>query len=318
MNNIFLHFTSNQSFSLSINGNYIDLVDNIEKFCIDIIPNTNNLYVTYNPIGNDCTYLNYTQNIQIIDNKPVCKSDYVKIIPFCENHFEINFEPISANNIKSFEIVYNKNHNNINITINNTDLSEIKIFEGEKLKHKTTCKSIKQAESFIKENNLIIKCYIEKNNYFVLIIDLSNFEVKFEKYCNKIEESENDLKILIVANDLTKHALVFTYNYKNKLTENFTIYLNNQPITTHIKTLIPLQFLECIKVGNLNFANSLLVEDIKNENVNSLKEFFGDIDNIYFNGYSKEIINYTIENKGTYKNYTFEIDNNKIIDIIEN
>ena len=55
MKNIFLHFTSNQSFSLNINGNYIDLVDNIEKFCIDIIPNTNNLYVTYNPIGNDCT-----------------------------------------------------------------------------------------------------------------------------------------------------------------------------------------------------------------------------------------------------------------------
>ena len=193
MNNIFLHFTSKQSFTLNINGNYIDLVDNIKKFSIDIIPNTTNLYVTYNPIGYDCTYLNYTQNIQIINNKPFCKSDYVKIIPFCENHFEIKFEPISANNIRSFEIVYNKNHNNISILINNTDSSEIQIFEGEKLKYKTNSKKIKQAESFIKENNLVIKCYVNnpfKNGFKDLLTKLwckalSLFKVEKLKYCKR-------------------------------------------------------------------------------------------------------------------------------------
>jgi len=274
--------------------------------------------VTYNPIGNDCTYLNYTQNIQIINNKPICKSDYVKIIPFCENHFEIKFEPISANNVRTFEIVYHKNHNNLNILINNSNVSEIQIFDGEKLKYKTTCKIIKQADSFIKDNNLILKAYIEKNNYYILILDLTNYTVIIEKYCNSIEESENDLKFMIIANDLTKHALVYTYNFNNKTTENFTIYLHNQPISTHIKTLIPLQFLECIKVGNLNFANMLVSEKIRNENTSYLKDFFGDIDNIYFNGYCKDIINYTIENKGSFKNFTFELDNNKITDIIEN
>ena len=318
MNKTFLHFTAKVPFSLNINGNYIDIVDNIEKFSIDIIPNTNNLYVTFNPIGKDKTYLNFTQNIQIVDNQILCDCNFVKVIPFCDNHFEIEFEPILANTTKAFRVMYSKNFDNLSLEIINSENSEISLYQGEKLKLKTTCKTLKQVDSFVKESNLVLKGFIDKNYYFILIINLENYEIKLEKYCNKIEEFDEYLQVLSVANDISKHGIVYSYNYGKKCCENFTIYLNNEPLKTHIKALVPLQFLECIMVDNLKLANEFLTENLQNSNLDSIKDFFGNINNIYHNNYISNKINYTIENNGKYKNYTFEIADNKIVDIIEN
>ena len=71
----------------------------------------------------------------------------------------------------------------------------------------------------------------------------------------------------------------------------------------------------CIQYCMANSGMSFL--ENANATPDKLNQFFGKIEEIYFNGYSNDI-NYTILSDNKYRNFTFKITNNKISDIEEN
>ena len=76
----FLHFLSKEYCMLSINGNHIGTIDNINTFELDIITNTKNIFVSYSPIINASNYIPYTFNLET-NNYPHTDSNYIRIIP---------------------------------------------------------------------------------------------------------------------------------------------------------------------------------------------------------------------------------------------
>lgn len=315
MNSPILHFTSDIEFNLSINGNFLEFVDNKSKFSLDVIPYEKNLFVTFNPVASDTTYLSYTQNIQIENHIPKSKSDFIKIIPFTENHYEVFLKPVKYNNEQDEKTIFNEMERDFNIIISNNITSNLQVFHAGKCVYKKKLELMNIASSKLINSTLIIKTAADNDRFFILIFDTIDKKAVLETYCNSIEEENDVIEILKFEEDIAKHGKVFKYNSLDKSLENFMIYKNNHPTKTSIVELIPMAFLEAVKFENFNLAKNYLDTKLQNASDLHYKNYFGNIKNIYFNKYTnKAYYNYTIESD-VFKNYNFDIENNKITEI---
>ena len=132
----------------------------------------------------------------------------------------------------------------------------------------------------------------------------------FADYYDECNEGENEKIFMCKIGDILNHGLVFSL--KGKETENYLVYLDNEELNLK-NEFLPFVFLDCLKVGNYKYCNNLLCEEMKIENEKEIKDFFPQFD-FYYPINNKQFI---LINKNTLTGiYDFEIENNKIVNIM--
>lgn len=318
MKDYFIHFVSPVPYSLNINGEYVDLVDNISKFSIDIIVSgSQTLYFSYLPYDEKNIFLPYTQALQIKNDCIASESENIEIVPYKNNHFDIILKPIKYLEKADSEIIYEESFGKINLLISNDETSHIYLYDNGKIVLNKTIDILKNVEVEKINNNLVIKGYFENQNYFLLVINLDNYDIVIEETCDSIEKANNKLKLIKSVKDLACHGKVSTLDLDTNKVEEYNVYLNPEPTITNNRYLIPLAFLESLKIKNYTLAKSYLSPTMQNAEIDQFNEFFGEIKNIYFDrhNYQNKNVFYTVFSK-KYVSYEFILKNNKIEEIL--
>ena len=233
-------------------------------------------------------------------------------IPYNNNHYEIIFNPAVVPSNHNETIILNKKYNNINFTISNSHKSFISI-TGINFCHNSTTSLLKSVEFKSNEGYVVICGKIDNEKNYVLIFNSKKNQIILEDVVNKLEISKTQIKALKDENLISGYGKVYEFNLSTKKLIKYGVYLN-PTASLNSPELITLVFLESISHEDYKSAKTYL----ENQNITTehLKNYFGKINKIFFNGYSNEI-NFTILSD-TYRNFTFSVVNNKISDIEEN
>ena len=317
MKNVFLHFKSVVPFELTINGNYVGLIDNVLTTHIDILTTKENLYVTYLPISLDKTYVPYTFNIKNI-GEPICENNQIKIIPYSNNHYEIVMSPVDINNPITLKTIYSKTIDQYTIHIlDSCDTSYIYILENNCPIFKTQIPKCVNCYCNINKNYIIIECELV-NRLHLCIYNLSTKSALIDKTVDSIKENKDTFKVLEKLNDILGQGIIYNIDLKNNdISKNVVFTNNNTPNEIKHSCLIPYAFLETIKQNNFATTKTLLDESLQNVTNNHFTEYFKEFENIYFNPYitSSLKINYVLEYKDGFSSYNFILKDGKIKDI---
>jgi hypothetical protein len=150
-----------------------------------------------------------------------------------------------------------------------------------------------------------------------LLIDSKNLSIIHNDISHSIENTDNYIQTFKRLNTILKQASVTKISLETKEIEQFYVFENNQ-IKISSNLLIPEAFLQSIQINDEKTTQSLLSEKLNKTSINKLKNYFGNINQIYLNRHNNNFkANYTILGSSGYKNYNFEIVNNKINDIEE-
>lgn len=313
----FLHFTSDVDFNLNINGEFIKTCTGLENKYITIATTKNSLYFTFLPISTKQTYLPFTQMLNITNNNVSISSQYVEVVPFKNNHYEVILTaPLSATNTLS-SIIREDYFGKINIVLLNNNNGNIFVYEDNKLKKQFVTSSIINAEIKQINNNIIIKCELEEDKYFLVILNADNLETLCEGECDIIEENEEEIKSLKKMLDLSKHASVLSFSLQSQQIENYKVYLDGEPKRTTNKLLVPLAFLQALQYENFDLAKSYLSEELAETANSEFEGYFGKIQNIYLDRYNLNAaeVGYTVKSNGVFSLFEFAVDNGVIKEI---
>lgn len=313
----FIHFLSETPCAISINGQNIGYIDNSNTFELDIITNTTNVYVTYSPLSHKNYVLPYTFNINNNDINAL-NSDYIKVVPFPNNQYDIIMKPFYYYQIETSKVLLNQTVGNLFVNILNDNKSNITIYSGASIVFTITTVKLENAKVYIKSDYLIIEGIIDKENYYLLILDIKDFSIIYNDITQSIENTDEYLQIYKKLNTIPKHAEICKIDYKVKSKDTYYVYQKEFPELPKNNMLIPFSMLEAIKVGDENVIKDSVDNNLSATPINYFKNYFGDIQEIYLNRHIEPTnkINYTVFN-GNYKNYNFIINGNKIADIEE-
>jgi hypothetical protein len=296
----FIHIRSSIPAIISING------EPIKQQNLDIM-SQKDFYIAFFPISQE-KYL----PCAISTNSNYHPSS-IKQIPYKDNHYEILFTP-SPLPVKGQEIcILNKKYNNCIFNITNNNESFITISANTLLHSSTTfkleCVNFKNIDGYA-----IISGNTSSNLQYLLIFNTKNKKILVESLFDTIEINKTELKALKRDKIHKIYGKVYNFNFENKKLSSYNVY-TEATINPQKEEIVPFEFLKSLQYGD--FKQCLALLDNKDATPEKLKLYFGKIDEIYFNGYSNEI-NYTVLTDNKYKNFTFHIANNKIIDIEEN
>ncbi|MGN0961409.1 MAG: hypothetical protein ACI4PF_04340 [Christensenellales bacterium] len=312
----FLHFISETPSILSINGKHLGQIDNISNMELDVITKTPNIFVSYTPISNSKNALPYTFSLKTSDT-PESDNQYIKVVPFPNNNYDIIMKPFYYYQVSQSRVLFNKNVGKYFVSIVSDNVSRITIFSGGTIVFNINVVELKEVKVEENKGLMIIEGVVDENNYYLLILDCSNFQVLHNDIVESIDASDEYISSYKKENTLCNHAKVFNIEVQTKNIDSYYVY--SQETNNQINNLlIPYALLECIKVKDENKAKTFLGNSLSNTSISQLSSYFGDIKNIYFNRHNfNSKLNYTIETN-TMKNYNFIMDNNKIIEIEEN
>lgn len=316
MSENFIHFLSEEQCLININGENIGNIDNINNLELDIITKCNQIYVTYTPISTKpnipFTFLLDTKN------KVYCENKFIKVIPFTDNHYDINMTPFYYHQNEQSKILLNSSIGKFLISITCDNSTKITIFDNSSIVFSLNTTLLSSARAEIQKDILIVEGIIDKNNYYLLIIDTKSFEILHNDTSNSISKTTNNITSYKKLNNLSGHAQVFTFDYNNQK-EIYYVYENNSPKKIMYPDLIPLAFMEAIKINDDNLAKSYLHNSHANTPIQKFRDYFNTFDASYLNRHyqNENKYNYTIESNNIYKNYNFLMEDNKIKDIEE-
>ena len=165
---------------------------------------------------------------------------------------------------------------------------------------------------------LTLEGIIDNDTYYLLILDTSNFKILHNDISHSIENTGEYIQSLKNIKDISHHSIVFKINKKDKSTENYKVYENNNCREPHSNILIPKVFLEAIQTHDEEVCKKYLSSNFSSTPFSKLTNYFGEIKEIYLNRHLvlQDKLNYTV-NSDRYHNYNFLLSNNKIIDIEE-
>ena len=313
----FLHFLSPDSSKLECNGRYFGFIDNKKEFELDLITKTNHIFISYIPISQEQQSIPYTFQLDTEDT-PTTNNEYIKVIPFPNNHYDIIMKPFYYYQITDSTILFNGNIDNYFVSITNNTVTNITIFNGKTIVFNKNVQKINNVKIEKKEENLVITGIIDENNYLILIVDTNNFNVIYEDIVQSIDDNSTTITTLKNTTSIYDYSKVCKFNFSSKQSENYFVYNNDIQLQPIHPFLIPQAFLECVKFGDEKSCKYFLNSKYNSTNITQLKDYFGDIEEIYFNRHINNPykVNYTIKSN-TYRNFNFLIDNNTIYDIEE-
>lgn len=296
----FYHIKSLVPAQISINGE-CNFISNL-----DIISNRN-FYIAFFPTNSQKYSPCATSAHEQANNHSIKK------IPFKDNHIDIIFNPQHIKCLTKENIILNKKYMNTIFTISNTTETFINITSTKKT-YSSSTELIRSIEFKTFGHIVIIIGSISKEKNYILIYNTSNQKIILEKIIHKIEHTKTSIKLLKEELSYTGYAKVYEFNTTTKNISEYNVVVR-EPQSPHSSEIVPLFFLECLKFKDYKNAKKYLSNSCVENN--HLINFFGNIQEIYYNGYSKDI-NYTILNDKGFKSFTFNIEENKIIEIEEN
>ena len=312
-----LHFYSKKPCNIFINGELVGLIDNVQKFFIDMVVFSNTLVVTCEPISNSTeTLIPISFKLTYENNKLTSSLPSAKIIPFPNSNFDVvlNFKKLMLNNKTS---LFNKKLGSFNVLAMIDSISTISIFSSENNLFTTQTDFLTNFEAE-QINNLIVCTANTNSGTFMLIFNTTTSEVLVCDEFMQIEKTENNIKALKNLNNTLKHGKVFDVDLKTSTVTNYNVYLE-EFLSLSEQNLIPLSFLEAIKEEDFKIAMTYLDPKLNDVTEEKLKQYFDGIDEIYYNCYylKQDVCNYTIISKNSTKNFNFYMVNNKIAEIEE-
>ena len=312
-----LHFYSKKPCNIFINGELVGLIDNVQKFFIDMVVFSNTLVVTCEPISNSTETLIPISFKLTYENKKLTSSlPSAKIIPFPNSNFDVvlNFKKLMLNNKTS---LFNKKLGSFNVLAMIDSISTISIFSSENNLFTTQTDFLTNFEAE-QINNLIVCNANTNSGTFMLIFNTTTSEALVCDEFMQIEKTENNIKALKNLNNTLKHGKVFDVDLKTSTVTNYNVYLE-EFLSLSEQNLIPLSFLEAIKEEDFKIAMTYLDPKLNDVTEEKLKQYFDGIDEIYYNCYylKQDVCNYTIISKNSTKNFNFYMVNNKIAEIEE-
>lgn len=312
-----LHFYSKKPCNIFINGELVGLIDNVQKFFIDMVVFSNTLVVTCEPISNSTETLIPISFKLTYENKKLTSSlPSAKIIPFPNSNFDVvlNFKKLMLNNKTS---LFNKKLGSFNVLAMIDSISTISIFSNDNNLFTTQTDFLTNFEAE-QINNLIVCTANTNSGTFMLIFNTTTSEVLVCDEFMQIEKTENNIKALKNLNNTLKHGKVFDVDLKTSTVTNYNVYLE-EFLSLSEQNLIPLSFLEAIKEEDFKIAMTYLDPKLNDVTEEKLKQYFDGIDEIYYNCYylKQDVCNYTIISKNSTKNFNFYMVGNKIAEIEE-
>ncbi|MBE5738544.1 MAG: hypothetical protein E7354_02320 [Clostridiales bacterium] len=312
----FLHILSSVPCILAVNGEQIGTIDNKNVFEQDIITKTNQIFINYQPLCNEKSFIPYTVTIQTA-NHPICDSEYIQVVPFPNNHYDIIMKPFYYYEIKDAKVLFSKMTGPYFVSIISSNNTQITIYNNANIVFQTATPKLLNANAELKNEILVIRGIISDTEYYLILIDTSNFEIIHSDISHSIEEIEDNIQSLKYLRNPPHHAEVCKVSIKAKTKDIFYVYEKGNAETTSNKYLMPLYFLEGLKVNDENLCKCLLSQKLSSTPFQKFKNYFGKINDIHLNRHNTSPnINYTILSD-EYKNYDFIIDNGKITEIEE-
>lgn len=316
MKSVFLHFKSSIPFELKINGESLGLVDNVNRRSIDIVDNSSILYVTYMPVSRECSYVPYTY---IIDNSNELRvsNNNVEIIPYDGYHYDIIMSPILIENYNNEKVTYSNNIDKYGISIvSHSHSSTIVVLLDNKIIHSKNISNITNAYSDIKYNHLVIEGEC-RDKIYLLVIETKSNTILIDSLVDSIKENDHIMRAFVDTKDTLGHGIIHNINLKNSTIEDSLVYVDNKPKSVKQDSIIPLAFLECIKINNFKIAKTYLCDTMQNVSDSHFTEYFGKIDSIHYNThcFKENVENYLIKTANIYKSYNFILNQGKIQDI---
>lgn len=312
-----LHFYSKKPCNIFINGELVGLIDNIQKFFIDMVVFSNTLVVTCEPISNSTeTLIPISFKLTYENQKLTSSLPSAKIIPFPNSNFDVvlNFKKLMLNNKTS---LFNKKLGSFNVLAMIDSISTISIFSNDNNLFTTQTDFLTNFEAE-QINNLIVCTANTNSGTFMLIFNTTTSEALVCDEFMQIEKTENNIKVLKNLNNTLKHGKVFDVDLKTSTVTNYNVYLE-EFLSLSEQNLIPLSFLEAIKEEDFKIAMTYLDPKLNDVTEEKLKQYFDGIDEIYYNCYylKQDVCNYTIISKNSTKNFNFYMVGNKIAEIEE-
>lgn len=312
----FLHFVSATPSTLNINGEYVGNIDNINSGEIDIICKTTNMFVTYSPVSDIAPAIPYTYLLHTLST-PATPNQYVKVVPFPNNHYDIIMKPFYYYQISEPNVLYNGSIGKYFVSIVCDNITRITILSGGNIVFATNAPQISSVKVEESKGLIIIEGIISSENYYLLIIDTSDFSILQSDIVQSINNDGSNISSFKDIGTICHHAQVCTVNLGSRQVDKYYVYKENS--SQYISPpLLPLALLECVKVGDDKKCESLLGNNLQGSTTSDLLQFFGNFEEAYLNRHNFEHkLNYTIDGKKM-KNYYFLIENNKVVDIEEN
>lgn len=313
----FLHFLSPVASRIECNGQHFGFIDNENTIELDLICKTNHIFISYIPISQDRQSIPYTVQINT-ENTPNTNNEYIKIVPFPNNHYDIIMKPFYYYQMADSTVLFNGNIDKYFISITTNTVTNITIFSGKTIVFNKNTKKIINVKVEKKEETIVITGIINDDNYLMLIVDTNNFNIIYEDIVQSIEDNSTSITSLKNINSIYDYSKVCKFNFSSKQSENYFVYNNRFEEHNIHPFLIPQAMLESIKVEDEHLAKSLLSNKYNTTTIQQLKSYFGDIKEIHFNRHQNNPykVNYTIKSD-KYRNYNFLIDNNIVCDIEE-
>ena len=314
----FLHFLSDTPCLLSINGKNVGLIDNITKLEIDVLTKKDSIYTSFNPISEKNNSIPFTFKL-ITNPKVLCDNNYIKVVPFPNNHYDIIMKPFYYYEISNPNILLNTMIGKFFVSIITDNSTKITIYDGNNIVFNLTTLKLKSARSEIKKDLLIIEGIVDNDTYYLLVIDTKTFDILHNDISNSIENSLENISSYKKLNDISHHAEIVKISISEKKLEKYHVYEDNSPHSPLNHLLIPMAFLESVKICDENLARQYLHSFHSSTPIKKFNDFFGNIEEIYVNRHDViyDKINYTLFTNNQFKNYNFIMEDNKIKDIEE-
>ena len=315
----FIHFLSKVPTNIYINGTYLGLINNQDCMELDIITNTEKIYVQNQPISNDKNYIPYTYILDTNNNVKSTNKN-IQIIPFPNNQWDIIMEPLIFNQMQESKILLNKNISNYYISAINNIETTIYVYSGQNILINKVIPLLTNIKVEILKSLMVIEGIIDNNTYYLLVLDLDTLNTLISGTYQSIQINENGIQVLQKTNNLPQYLKIIKFDLLSKNIEYYYTYSNDNVINTKCKYYLPKLLLQSIIAQDNTTIHQLLSDKYANTNAKQLQSYFGQIDEIYLNRHSikNEIINYTILSDNIYKNYDFVCHDGIILDIIEN
>lgn len=317
MQESFLHFLSKENCIISVNGENIGVIDNKNVFELDIITKCESVFINYSPISDKQNFIPYSFQLDT-KNKPTTNNEYIKVVPYPNNHYDIIMKPFYYYQIEESKVLLNQKLDNFYISVVSSSKTMITIYSGTSIVFTLDIPRLIDAKASINKDSIVITGIIDENTYYLLIIDCNDFHIIHNDISHSIEESIDSIQSLKKLFDLSRHAKVCKFDFTDKKSQLFHVYEEDNYQGVHSSLLLPKNFLQCIQTNDEKLLNSMLDYSLQNTPITQFKSFFGDIKEIHLNRHAiyQDKINYTIKSK-TYKNYNFIFENNLIKEIQE-
>jgi len=262
-------------------------------------------YVTFLPTDRE-KYLPLSFALNKAEN-----SDNLSVIPF-NTYTEITYDPPVVPTKSHETCILNKKFCGLYFTVHNSHKSFLNI-DGLNFSHKSVVPTLSYLDFNTHDSIVVLTGKTDAETY-ILIFNAKTKKVILETLVSKVEHNKNGVSAVKFPPTITGYGTVYQFDYSSKKLSSYGVYKNDTPVVSTTPKLIPLAFIEAIKYKDYSLAKHYLDNSIvSNEH---LKNYFGDIKKVYLNGLDKEI-NYTIFSD-TFKNYTFSVENDKIMEIEEN